>query len=78
MVSHYEIRFRGSAPIGVMVGLRACDQVWQQGETVLITESINQRALQTLLLQLSDLGLEIREFRRLPEIQPALSGVAGG
>ncbi|HKC27378.1 MAG TPA: hypothetical protein VKB75_05155 [Jatrophihabitans sp.] len=42
-----------------------------RAETVLITSRIGQGDLRELLVRISDLGLDIRELRRLPEASRA-------
>jgi hypothetical protein len=65
---HYEIRLMGQpseqALARLAVGVEVADQ---RSESVLITGRIGQGDLRDLLVRISDLGLDIREIRRLPE-----------
>ena len=75
---HYELRLFGTPPeldlaeLGSS-GSTACppEAVDDRAETVLITSPIGQGDLGELLVRISDLGLDIRELRRLPEASPA-------
>jgi hypothetical protein len=68
MAHHYEIRLLGApseqALAHLGVGVEVADQ---RSESVLITSRIGQGDLRELLVRISDLGLDIREIRRLSE-----------
>lgn len=75
---HYELRLLGTPPQRALAILRFGGSVAGQpeivtgrAETVLITSRIGQGDLRELLVRISDLGLDIRELRRLPEASRA-------
>jgi hypothetical protein len=75
---HYELRLLGTPPKRAMAEFEAGTLLAGQGETlasraetVLITSQIGQGDLRELLVRISDLGLDIRELRRLPEASQA-------
>lgn len=72
MITHqFELRLRGDVPETVAVELGAAPHVLRQSESVLVTGRISQRRLHELLVRMYDLGLDINEYRRLPEYPPA-------
>jgi hypothetical protein len=75
---HYELRLLGTPPEQALAELGAGESmagrpetVIGRAETVLITSPIGQGDLSELLVRISDLGLDIREVRRLPEASRA-------
>ena len=67
---HYELRLLGTPPERALAELGAGAPVTGRPETVLITSRLGQSDLRELLVRISDLGLDIRELRRLPEAAP--------
>lgn len=68
---HYQLRLLGTPPQQALAELGAGASVSRESETVLITGRIGQGELRELLVRISDLGLDIRELRRLPEVVSA-------
>ena len=74
MSHYYELRLLGTPPGRALAALGASPTVANQlatlaaarGETVLVTHAIRQGDLSDLLIRMSDLGIDVRELRRLP------------
>ena len=64
---HYELRLLGAPPERALAELGNGESMAGRSETVLITSQIGPGDLRDLLVRISDLGLDIRELRRLPE-----------
>jgi hypothetical protein len=77
MSHHYELRLRGAVPDRLVLELDGGPRLLRQPETVVVTRSMDQRRLHNLLIRIADLGLDIRELRRLPESRPATSSPGG-
>ena len=67
MTHRYEVRLRGSVPAAVVADLSGVPVPPCGEETLLLTRRMTQVRLQALLARFADLGLEIRELRRLAE-----------
>lgn len=60
----YEIRLRGELPADPTPGLESATRREIAGETVLITDAIDQQALFEMVARLRDLGIDLVELRR--------------
>jgi hypothetical protein len=78
MTHEYELRLRGAVPRQVMAELSLGPRAEQRSETILVTCKLNPHGLHDLLVRISDLGLDIRELRRLPERQATTATAHGG
>lgn len=62
----YEIHLRGEVPAVLTDALTDVTRVTAPDETVLVTAAIDQEGLDELIRRIRDLGLELRELRRMP------------
>jgi hypothetical protein len=62
----YEINVHGAVSAGLLAELGARGPVVAPTETVLITSGLRPDELHTLVGRIADLGLDVRELRRLP------------
>jgi hypothetical protein len=65
----YELRVMGPQPDAIVLEDDAFDVVGR-AESVLITDRIGQDELRDLLVRISDLGLDLRELRRVSDASP--------
>ena len=63
----YEINVHGQVSAGLLAELGACSRTVAPTETVLITSKLGPDQLHTVVSRIVDLGLDVRELRRLPQ-----------
>jgi hypothetical protein len=62
----YEISVTGRVPVELLDELGAETAVSAPSDTMLVTDRIGQAELQLLVAHIADLGLTLREVRRVP------------
>jgi hypothetical protein len=68
MAAYYEIRIKGRLGDSLLLAFEGLTVTTEPVETVLHGPVPDQEALHELLTKIQSLGLEVVEFRRLPDI----------
>ena len=75
MTKHiYEINVHGRVSAGLLAELGAARPMVAPTETVLITSRLGPDQLHRIVARIADLGLDMRELRRLPQGSTPLAG----